>query len=486
MATDPLGLVESIEVAINVIENSPPVAIDDSTSVVNETFGPGLAISAVTIDVLANDDDPDGDPLYLFQHQTKTDHGTISLGVTSGSVIYIPNTDFAGVDEFSYTIIDGTLGAGTPKLATAKVAVVVYRPPDGIYDNTTTELIHPDDPGPVSTPHDDVEVSFPPNPGGGRPFQVQVNWGVTPCGSGPPDKILIACAQVDLYDLRGTIWDASIPTPFTTAEMTIAVPDTKGTSMYRRSGAGVPWSLIPMCDRVLNYECFNVSAMQFMVQNITNFSQFAVTRPRSGQRPIGGGGSGGGGGGGGITPQATPTVAPTPTPQPTPTPTVAPTPTTQSTPTPTVAPTPTPQPTPAETDAPTPTPDPSDPTLTRPASTSPGSQATRSAGSAGPTATPTPVGARTMGSSGSTPELPLIVPSATAPPAPASTRPAAPGDTPAPIAALSPTSGPTTTALPSGAVEDRGFPLWLWILIAAAVLLLVVLLYTSRRLLRRT
>ena len=499
VATDPQGSAESIDVTINVTENTAPVAEDDSTRVINEIFQVGSTASQVTIDVLANDYDPDGDDLYLHNWPTQTANGSVSEGPTPGSITYIPNRDFAGVDEFTYTIIDGVSGAGTPKTARAKVTVVVYRPPEVPDIDNEIILVEPGVPIIVGEPGDDVEVEFPgngggrPGGGGGRPFQVGVAFGVTLCSSGPRDKILIACAQVDLYDLAGALWDPRIPAPFTTAQMNIMVPDTKDTSIYRRSGTGGSWTVIPMCDRLLELECFNVTDREIMVDNITRFSQFAVTRPRSVQRPGGGVGSGGIGGVPQAIPTHTPTPtpepeddetdAPTPTPQPTPAPTLAPTQTPQPTPTPTLAPTHTPEPTPDETDAPTPTPDPA---LTKPASTSTGSQATRIQGAAGPTATPTPVGARTMGSSGSTPELPLIVPSATAPPAPASTKPAAPGDTPAPIAALSPTSGPTTTALPSGAVEDRGFPLWLWILIAAALLLVVVLLYTSRRLLRRT
>ena len=491
VATDPQGSAESIDVTINVTENTAPVAEDDSTRVINEIFQVGSTASQVTINVLANDYDPDGDDLYFFSWEFQTDNGSISLGATLGSVIYTPNHDFVGIDEFNYTIIDGIPGEGTPKFATATVTVVVYRPPEGPDGgNVTTVLIEPGAPGIVGDPDDDAEVEFPKDggrpPGGGgvNPFQVQVTSGVTLCSSGPRDQILVACVQVDLYDLAGVLWDSRIPAPFTIAEMTIRVPDTRQTSVYRRSGTQDTWAKISTCNRVMMLECFNVSAGGIMVANITEFSQFAVTRPRTVQRPIGGSGGGGGDdGGGGITPQETPTVTPTPTPEPTPAEPDEATPTPEPTPVEPDEATPTPEPTPAEPDEATPTPDPA---LTRPASTLTASRATRIAGSAGPTATPTPVGARTMGSSGSTPELPLIVPSATAPPAPASTRPPAPGDTPAPIAALSPTSGPATTAMPSVAVEDRGFPLWLWILIAAALLLVVVLLYTSRRLLRRT
>ena len=286
VATDPQGFAESIDVTINVTENTAPVATDDSTRVINTIFQPGSPDSQLTIDVLANDSDPDGDELYLFSWQNKTANGSISLGATPGSVIYTPNHDFVGIDEFNYTIIDGIPGEGTPKFATANVTVVVYRPPEGPDGgNVTTVLIEPGAPGIVGDPDDDAEVEFPKDgrrpPGGGgvNPFQVQVRSGVTLCSSGPRDQILVACAQVDLYDLAGVLWDSRIPAPFTIAEMTIRVPDTRQTSVYRRSGTQDTWAKISTCNRVMMLECFNVSAGGIMVANITEFSQFAVTRP---------------------------------------------------------------------------------------------------------------------------------------------------------------------------------------------------------------
>jgi hypothetical protein len=73
---------------------------------------------AVTVNVLANDSDPDDDPLAV----TSVTPGRI--GITNnggGSVTYRPNSGFAGADSFTYAIADGRGGAAT---ATVRVTIV--------------------------------------------------------------------------------------------------------------------------------------------------------------------------------------------------------------------------------------------------------------------------------------------------------------------------------------------------------------------------
>ena len=73
---------------------------------------------AVTIDVLANDSDPDGDPLTIVEH------GQGILGAVTrlptGALHYVPTPGKSGVDRFSYVIGDGRGG-----LAEGLVTVVV-------------------------------------------------------------------------------------------------------------------------------------------------------------------------------------------------------------------------------------------------------------------------------------------------------------------------------------------------------------------------
>ncbi|MEN8178484.1 MAG: Ig-like domain-containing protein, partial [Pseudomonadota bacterium] len=77
--------------------NQDPVAVDDSASTTMDT--------AVTIDVLANDSDADGDALMVSGVGTAANGTAVNNG--DGTVTYTPNTGFSGADSFTYTIEDG-------------------------------------------------------------------------------------------------------------------------------------------------------------------------------------------------------------------------------------------------------------------------------------------------------------------------------------------------------------------------------------------
>jgi len=66
---------------------------------------------AVKISVLANDSDPDGDPLSV-QSITQPAHGTAVLNADD-TVTYTPAANFTGTDTFQYTISDGRGGTDT-------------------------------------------------------------------------------------------------------------------------------------------------------------------------------------------------------------------------------------------------------------------------------------------------------------------------------------------------------------------------------------
>jgi Big-like domain-containing protein len=71
----------------------------------------------VLIDVLANDSDPDGDPLTIIS-VTQPANGAATI--TNGEISYQPQRGFTGTVTFQYTISDGRGGT-----ATATVTVVV-------------------------------------------------------------------------------------------------------------------------------------------------------------------------------------------------------------------------------------------------------------------------------------------------------------------------------------------------------------------------
>lgn len=91
----------TVQVHVGAI-NSPPVAEDDQANTQED--------SAVTIDLLANDNDPDQDSLVL-QSLGSASNGSLANNGTS--VIYTPKPNFHGTDSFSYQINDGNNGTSS-------------------------------------------------------------------------------------------------------------------------------------------------------------------------------------------------------------------------------------------------------------------------------------------------------------------------------------------------------------------------------------
>ncbi len=105
--------------------NDPPVAVDDATSTNEDT--------PVTIPLLSNDSDLDGDPLTVTT-ATSPD-GTVVINA-NGTVTFTPNPNFNGVATINYTISDGNGGTDTA------IATVIVRPvndaPVAVGDTATT------------------------------------------------------------------------------------------------------------------------------------------------------------------------------------------------------------------------------------------------------------------------------------------------------------------------------------------------------------
>ncbi|NBB95413.1 MAG: hypothetical protein GVY16_06690 [Planctomycetes bacterium] len=89
---------------------------DDSASTLEDT--------AVTIDVLGNDFDPQGDVLTV---DSVTQGASGSVTNNTSDVTYTPNAGFIGTDTFDYTITDGN---GLYDTATVTVDVVAARSPE--------------------------------------------------------------------------------------------------------------------------------------------------------------------------------------------------------------------------------------------------------------------------------------------------------------------------------------------------------------------
>lgn len=113
----------------SVVAVGMPIALDDI----------GVAVERNTpqsIDVLANDWDPNGDDLSVTS-VTQPPNGSASIITVSGEdwVRYTPNTNYLGPDSFDYTMTDGQSSV------TANVSVVVTwtnTPPNAVNDTAST------------------------------------------------------------------------------------------------------------------------------------------------------------------------------------------------------------------------------------------------------------------------------------------------------------------------------------------------------------
>ena len=111
-AFDGFGGEARTEVEVEVTDvNEAPEAMDDEVATPED--------QAVTVDVLANDTDPEGDRLHV-RSITAAAHGTTRL-VSGGIVLYTPEADFHGADSFSYVASDGR---GLRDTATVAVTVL--------------------------------------------------------------------------------------------------------------------------------------------------------------------------------------------------------------------------------------------------------------------------------------------------------------------------------------------------------------------------
>lgn len=114
-AKDSLGAVSGNATVTLSVTNAAPVAAGDSRTTSFNT--------AVSIAVLGNDSDPDGDAVAINDFGP-AQHGTVSQ--SGSSLIYTPNANYSGSDSFAYTVRD-SFGAVS---GSATVAVTVNGAPN--------------------------------------------------------------------------------------------------------------------------------------------------------------------------------------------------------------------------------------------------------------------------------------------------------------------------------------------------------------------
>lgn len=109
---------QSEQLGPQVLVNRAPLAVNDSATVDRNA-------AAVSIAVLSNDSDPDGDALTITA-STAPANGTATI--SGSSVLYTPRAGFTGSDSFSYTISDGALTATATVNITVRIAPPMANP----------------------------------------------------------------------------------------------------------------------------------------------------------------------------------------------------------------------------------------------------------------------------------------------------------------------------------------------------------------------
>ncbi len=123
------GDTATVTVTVNCIDDDP-TAVDDTATVAEDS-------SATTIDVLANDTDPDGGPAKTIASATDPANGTVAVAGDNLSLTYTPDAGYCNSvsgppDTFDYTLSPGS------DTATVSVTVTCDDDPPTAVDDTAT------------------------------------------------------------------------------------------------------------------------------------------------------------------------------------------------------------------------------------------------------------------------------------------------------------------------------------------------------------
>jgi len=150
--------------------NGQPIGAADAFSTNEDT--------QATLNVLANDSDPDSDPLTLVSVTTPA-HGTATI-LANGTIRYTPVANYFGADSFTYTLRDARYGT-----ATATVSLTINSVNDAPVSQAATFIVRTSTPAPITVAATDVEsdpltYSIVSNPATGSLTGTGPNWTYTP------------------------------------------------------------------------------------------------------------------------------------------------------------------------------------------------------------------------------------------------------------------------------------------------------------------
>ncbi len=96
------GSAATVSIGVSCVDD-PPLALNDAKTVAQNT-------GATTVDVLANDPDPDGGPKVIVS-ASDAPRGTVAVAAGGSSLTYRPDRDYCGADSFTYTLNGGSSAA---------------------------------------------------------------------------------------------------------------------------------------------------------------------------------------------------------------------------------------------------------------------------------------------------------------------------------------------------------------------------------------
>ncbi len=103
---DSTSLLNAINVVLDTTPVSQVIAVNDSYST-----DENITLNVTTPGILGNDSDSEGDPMTAVL-ENNVANGSLTLDA-DGSFSYTPNTEFNGIDTFSYHATDGTINSNT-------------------------------------------------------------------------------------------------------------------------------------------------------------------------------------------------------------------------------------------------------------------------------------------------------------------------------------------------------------------------------------
>ncbi|MBN1557262.1 MAG: tandem-95 repeat protein [Lentisphaerae bacterium] len=125
VVSDPYGLVDTgqVVVAVRSVNDNPRAAADRAVTARN---------TPVVIPVLANDTEPDGDPMSI-SHLGTPNYGSAAAGPGPTNVTFTPATNVLGYSTFTYTVADGAggYGTGTVLVSVERIPAAMLQAADG-------------------------------------------------------------------------------------------------------------------------------------------------------------------------------------------------------------------------------------------------------------------------------------------------------------------------------------------------------------------